>query len=173
MVMDDIKGMVIETPMGKQKVDSDGPLVGVTRMDTEKSYAGIGDLLQRYINDSNQKAWEAIKTKIDYTYRNLDLALDPLKKETNLVQEINQRLEKGQKLLFKPNIVTVANIDPQTHGQSIMASANTEWGFIAALMKWFHDDWASVIIRWPSGRRQPPCLVWLKCIRTLIPRGRR
>ena len=93
--MDGLKELVMETPIGQQKVDSDGPLAGVARIDAEKSYAGIGDLLQRYINDSDQKAWEEIKSKIDYTYRNLDLALDPIKKETNLVSEMQLSLERA------------------------------------------------------------------------------
>ena len=50
-----------------------------------------------------------------------------------------QRLKKGQKLLFKPNLVGVQNIDPQTHGEVPSSTTNTEWAFIAALMRWFHE----------------------------------
>jgi hypothetical protein len=31
------------------------------------------------------------------------------------------------------------NIDPQTHGPAQGSAACTEWPFIAALMRWFHD----------------------------------
>jgi hypothetical protein len=99
--MNDAKKMVIDSPIGKQEVDSTGSPVGVSRMDVNKSYAGVGVLLQDYINNSNQESWEAIKAKINYTYDNLDLALSPLEKETGLGQQITTRLEKGQK--YCPN----------------------------------------------------------------------
>ena len=106
----------INSPMGKQAVDADGSPIGAVRMDPEKSYAGIGELLGDYINNTNQKAWDKIKLKIDYTLENLNHALNPLSEKTNLRSEIKSRLEMGQKLLFKPNLVSPTNIDPQTHG---------------------------------------------------------
>ena len=48
-------------------------------------------------------------------------------------------MAKGQKLLFKPNLVNMSNIDPQTHGPGPGSTACTEWPFVAALMRWFHD----------------------------------
>jgi hypothetical protein len=48
-------------------------------------------------------------------------------------------LAKGQKLLFKPNLVFLTNIDPQTHGPDTGCTTVTELGFVAALMRWFHD----------------------------------
>ena len=132
--MNDAKRLVIDSPIGKQEVDSAGSPVGVVRMDVHKSYAGVGELLQDYINNSSQESWDTIKAKIDYTYNNLDLALSPLEKATGLSREIATRLEKGQKLLFKPNLVGVQNIDPQTHGPTPMSTSCTEWPFIAALM---------------------------------------
>ncbi len=44
--MDDVKGLAIDSPIGKQKVDSEGSPVGVVRMDVDTSYAGVGELLQ-------------------------------------------------------------------------------------------------------------------------------
>jgi hypothetical protein len=129
----------IETPIGKHAVDAEGSPIGVVRMDPEKSYADIGLLLQDYINHHNPSAWQKITEKIDYTYNNLDQALRLLEAETNFNKEIQQRLKKGQKLLFKPNLVGVQNIDPQTHGPGLTSTMNTEWAFIAALMRWFHD----------------------------------
>jgi len=137
--MNDLKTMVIDSPIGKQQVDSSGAPIGVVRMDVEQSYAGVGELLKEYINDSDQEAWEKIKAKIDYTYKGLDLALSSLEEETSFGLKMNSRLEKGQKLLFKPNLVNPANIDPQTHGPDAGHTACTEWAFIAALMRWFHD----------------------------------
>jgi len=108
-------------------------------MDTERSYAGIGELLQEVINSSDQGAWEKIRSKIDYTFENLDMALSPLEKETGFSREIEARLARGQKLLFKPNLVFPNNIDPWTHGPGPGSTACTEWPFLAALMRWFHD----------------------------------
>jgi len=130
---------IVDSPMGKQEIDSAGSPVGVVRMDVNRSYAGVGQLLQDYINSSNQDAWDKIRAKIDYTYTNLDRALASLETETGFSREITSRLGKGQKLLFKPNLVSVRNIDPQTHGPAIGHTACTEWPFLAALMRWFHD----------------------------------
>ena len=56
---------IVDSPIGKQRIDDSGPPVGVVRMDVSKSYSGIGELLQKYINHSDLEAWEKIKTKID------------------------------------------------------------------------------------------------------------
>ncbi|MBW2092708.1 MAG: DUF362 domain-containing protein, partial [Deltaproteobacteria bacterium] len=137
--MDDRKIRVIDSPLGRREVDTKGSPVGVVRMDADQSYSGVGELLQEYINHSNQEAWEKIKAKIDYTYEKLDLALSPLEAVTSFANEIKSRLEKGQKLLFKPNLVSISNINPQTHGPDLGSFACTEWPFMAALMRWFHD----------------------------------
>ena len=133
------KPLILDSPLGKMEIDHSGSPVGVVRMDASKSYSGIAKLLQQYINDSKQEAWEAIKAKINYTYENLDSALSPLDTETSFSREIKSRVKKGQKLLFKPNLVNIFNIDPQTHGPDSGSKACTEWAFVAALMRWFHD----------------------------------
>jgi len=133
------ESFIIDSPLGKREPDRRGSPVGVVRMDTAGSYVGIGDLLQEYINNSDQEAWEQIKAKIDYTYENLDLALSPLKAETGFHSEIKSRLKEGQKLLFKPNLVNANNINPQTHGPGTGSTACTEWAFVAALMRWFRE----------------------------------
>ncbi len=133
------KGMSVNSPIGRRKLDATGSAVGVVRMDVARSYADTGELLQDYINQSNGAAWQKIKAKIDYTYENLDLALGSLDGETGFGREIRARVAKGQKLLFKPNLVNIFNIDPETHGPDIGSTACTEWPFVAALMRWFHD----------------------------------
>ncbi len=137
--MNDSKSMTVDSPLGKQSIDSTGSPVGVVRMDVDKSYGGMGELLQDVINNSNQDSWDEITARIDYTYDNLDLALAPLEEKTDLKKQIRTRLEKGQKLLFKPNTVSVHNIDARTHGPNPASTCSTEWSFIAALMRWFHD----------------------------------
>ncbi len=137
--MADSKHTAVQTPPGNLDIDTSGSPVGVVRMDTAKSYADIGQLLQRYLNQADEQAWQTIRTKIDYTYDNLDLALTPLEAETGFSRELKSRMEKGQKLLFKPNLVSPFNIDPQTHGPGRGSTACTTWPFVAALMRWFHD----------------------------------
>ncbi|MHC4105433.1 MAG: DUF362 domain-containing protein, partial [Planctomycetota bacterium] len=137
--MNDRKSYIVDSAFGKCDTDHKGSAVGVVRMDPQKAYTGIGELLQEYINYSNREAWESIKSKIDYMYENLDFALDPLDAETHFGKEIKTRLDKGRKLLFKPNIVSATNIDPQTHGPGMGSTACTEWAFVAALMRWFRE----------------------------------
>ena len=40
------KDVLLDTPIGKQAVDKEGSPVGAVRMEAERSYAGIGDLLK-------------------------------------------------------------------------------------------------------------------------------
>ncbi|MFW9822718.1 MAG: DUF362 domain-containing protein [Candidatus Thorarchaeota archaeon] len=127
------------SPLGIRYADSSGAPVGVVRMDGSKSYMGVPELLQKYINDSDEESWIQIKAKINYTYENLDRALTPLEQKTSFILQIKKRLEKGQKLLFKPNAVTPLCIDSQTHGPSMGVNACTSWVLIAALMRWFHE----------------------------------
>ncbi len=131
--------LIIDSPLGRQATDSTGAPVGVVQMDPERSYGGLGGLLKEYINHTSQEAWEKITVKIDYTYECLHLALSPLQEKTGFGHEIKSRLGSGQKLLFKPNLVNAHCIDPETHGPGMGSTACTEWAFIAALMRWFHD----------------------------------
>lgn len=162
----------IDSPLGKRKIDSEGSPVAVSRLNVNKSYTGVGELLQHVIDENSQEAWEEIKGKIDYTYENLDLALSPLSEETGFVKEVQSRVAKGVKLLFKPNLVTPSNIDPQSHGPDLGSTACTEWPFIAALMRWFHDKAG---IRYPqmSIGEAPTSLTSLAGLYSIInPQGR-
>lgn len=75
--MGTLKKLAIDSSIGRRETDSDGSPVGAVRLDASKSYADIGAILQAYINEGKQEAWETIKKKIDYTYESLDLALGP------------------------------------------------------------------------------------------------
>ena len=129
----------VDTPIGKQAVDTAGQPVGAVRVEAEKSYAGIGQLLKDFIHGSDSASWRRIKSKIDYTYACLDLALGALEAETGFGRQVKERLDQGQKLLFKPNLVSPTNIDHQTHAPHWGSTACTEWPFVAALMRWFHE----------------------------------
>jgi hypothetical protein len=133
------KRRIVDSPLGKQEIDNSGPPVGVVRMDVDRAYAGTGELLQKVINDSDHVAWNQIRAKIDYMFENIDLILALLDQETGFNRQLKSRLEKGQKLLFKPNVVMPMNIDPQTHGPDQGCTTVTDWAFVAALMRWFHD----------------------------------
>ena len=137
--MVDRNRVLISSPLGQREADGEGSPIGVVRLDPERSYAGVGTLLQTYINQRDQQAWESIKAKIDYTYESLDLALAPLDAETGFAAQVKARVEGGQKLLFKPNLVSIGSIDPQTHGPTAASTTCTEWPLVAALMRWFHD----------------------------------
>ncbi len=129
----------INSDIGQVTIDNMGAALGVARVAAEKSYIGIGNLLKSVIETDDKDAWKKIKDKIDYTYTYLDKALSALDKEENFLAPMIQQVKAGKKLLFKPNLVSVENIEPYTHLPIPGTVANTEWAFVAAVMKWFHD----------------------------------
>jgi hypothetical protein len=134
------KGPVVQTSLGDLPIDSHGVPIGVVRMEPEKSLVSLPKLLQKYINESDPAAWEQIKEKIDYTYAGLDYALRPLAEATAFGKKVKSQVKEGKKVLFKPNIVSPICIDPGSHGEGMGAPACTPWAFIAAVMRWFHDQ---------------------------------
>jgi len=130
---------IVDSPLGRRPVDGQGAPVGVVRLDPLQSYRGVGELLQRHLNDGDEHAWGQIKARIDYTCERLDLALAPLASATHLRTALASRLQQGQKLLLKPNLLLPTVIDPQTRGPDNGGTTCTEWAFMAALMRWLHD----------------------------------
>jgi len=133
------KATMVDSPIGVLRTDGEGSAIGVAHVDPGRSYSGINELLQRYINKADLDAWQEIKVKIDYTFESLDLALASLEQETGFGQEMASLIRQGRRLLFKPNLVNTIYIDPHFHGPGIGSTACTEWVFVAALMRWFHD----------------------------------
>lgn len=133
------KGAVVDSPLGKRKLDSGGASISGVRMDVSKAYAGIPELLRKVINDNDAAAWNDIISKIDYIYANLNHSLSGLDGETGFAANVQSQIEAGKKLLFKPNLVAPTVIDPETRGEGPGARICTEWALIAALMRWFHD----------------------------------
>jgi len=131
---------IVDSTLGKLPVDSNGAPIGVVRMDPERSYSPISTLLQKHINESDPAAWNQIKEKIDYTFAGLDHALRPLAEATGFGEKVRAQVKKGKKVLFKPNIVSPICINPVTHGEGLGNPACTPWAFMAALLRWFHDE---------------------------------
>jgi len=129
----------VESSIGRMKLDSAGSAVGAVRMDPSASYIAIPLLLQKYINEGDKSAWDEIKRRIDYTYQNAGIALGALDKETGFSREVKARVASGQKLFFKPNLVNPNSIEPATHGPGMVVTM-TPWGYVAAIMRWFHDE---------------------------------
>ncbi|WPC39768.1 DUF362 domain-containing protein [Clostridium sp. JS66] len=130
---------IVNSPIGKKNVDCSGSAISGVRMDPSKAYDGIPYLLQKFINEKDNTAWNNITNKIDYIYYNLDYALSGLNKETSFGNKVKSELSLRKKLLFKPNLVFPHNIDEKTHGAAAGNPILTEWVLVAALMRWFHD----------------------------------
>lgn len=138
--MSNKKGMTVESPIGRLSIDTAGSPVAAAKMDPAQAYVDVPELLRRFIDESSTDAWEQIKERIDYIYANLDHALGRLNEETGFKEKVKQQVKEGKKLLFKPNLVNPMAIDRLTHGEGLGNTACTSWPFVAALMRWFHDN---------------------------------
>ncbi len=160
-----LNGAVVDSQLGKRKIDSEGAPISCIRMEVFKAYSGVPGLLQKVINEGDTSAWTGImgsyggipgltgdvvtkgdsaawreiKNKIDYIYDGLDHVLAGLDRETAFAIEVQSQIKSGKKLLFKPNVVAPYVIDPTTHGESVGDPVCTQWPMVAALMRWFHD----------------------------------
>jgi len=134
-----LRGTVVDSPLGQLSIDVEGSPVAAVRMDPAQAYVGVPGLLRSVINEDDAETWETIKGKIDYMYTNLDHTLGRLNEETGFGEKVRSEIKEGKKLLFKPNLVSPACIDPETHSEAPADTACTPWPFIAALMRWFHD----------------------------------
>ncbi len=129
-----------KSAIGEITLDRSGAALGVSRVSAEKSYQEIGALLKQVIEDNDQAAWVGIKDRIDYTYENLSKAMNALEQAEPFIAKVQGQLKQGKKLLMKPNLVTVESLEPYTHLPMPGTFANTEWSFVAAVMRWFHDQ---------------------------------
>lgn len=122
------------------KPDVSGSLVTVARIDPDRAYVGIPELLREVIDESSGESWSRICEKVDYIYTNLDHVFGALGEETDYGERIREEVQRGKKVLFKPNLVIPESIDPFTHGETSFKGVCTEWSFVAALMRWIHDN---------------------------------
>jgi hypothetical protein len=130
---------MIETTIGLKSLDNRGSPVAVARMDPAQGYGENLLLIQKYINEGSETVWEDIRRRIDAVYFTVRSALDSLGHETAFMADVKKQLETGKKLLFKPNLVALPQIDPVTHGPNLIGCC-TPWEFPAAVMRWFHED---------------------------------
>jgi len=135
-----IMSNTFESTLEEPTLDASGSLVTMARIDPDRAYVGVPELLQRVIDDSDDESWRSICEKIDYIYANFEHVFSPLGKETDYGDRIKEEVGKGKKVLFKPNLVIPEHIDPLTHGESSFKGVCTEWPFVAALMRWIHDN---------------------------------
>ncbi len=129
----------INSQIDKMNLDSAGEPISGVKLDATEAYDQIPELLQRYINNSDETAWREIVSKIDYIYYNIDIALSGLDKVTDFCQEVLVQINTGKKLLFKPNLLAPNAIDEKAHCQGGGCVYSTQWTFVAAVMRWFHD----------------------------------
>ena len=133
------KGTRVRSSIGELSTDTSGSAVAAVRMEPDRAYVGVPELLRQVIDDDSPEAWHEIRNRIDYIHDNLDHALGMLDEETGFIGSVRERIGQGKKLLFKPNLVAPLCIDPATHGEGMAHTACTEWPFVAALMRWCHD----------------------------------
>ena len=128
--------------------DYDGPeaggsLIGAVRLIPESSYVSVPQLLEKYIKEEDESAWAAIKEKINYTYSKLGYAVWPVLRKNDLQSKVLAEIKAGKKLFFKPNLVNPQVLSLSGDGSQGLNSgvvACTDWAFIAALMRFFHDE---------------------------------
>ena len=130
--------------------DVDGPgnggsLIGAVRLNPANAYGDIPNLLEKHIKENDDTAWAQIKQRIDYICDNLGHALWPVLDEEDLGDTIKGEISSGKKLFFKPNLVNPEVLSLSGDGSPGLTTgvvAVTNWTFIAALMRFFHDELA-------------------------------
>ena len=122
-----LKVAVVDSQLGKKKLDSEGAAIAGVRMNVSQAYTGVPGLLQKFINDNDAAAWAEILNKIDDIYDQIDGSLGALDRETGFAGEVQARVRSGKKLLFKPNLVGPMVIDPATHGEGLGAPICRPW----------------------------------------------
>jgi hypothetical protein len=131
--------IIVQTPIGKKSLDNTGPTIGAARMDPSETFVFMAKLLQDYINNGSESAWQEIRHHTDEIYRTVGTALAALETESPFLDDVKKQVSAGKRLFFKPNLVTLPHIDYRTHGPGV-PGANSHWEFAAAVMRWFHDQ---------------------------------
>ncbi|MFC1958297.1 DUF362 domain-containing protein, partial [Chloroflexota bacterium] len=141
---------VVESPLGRKQLDSTGAAIGASRVNPDNVYGPIPMLLKEYINEGSEKAWDEIGQRIDNVYFAVSTAMEALDSEEPFSAEVSELVAAGKLLLFKPNLVTLPTLDPETHDPALVGTC-TPWSFLAAVMRWFHDKCAITYYRMAVG----------------------
>jgi hypothetical protein len=123
--------------------DGGGSVIGAVKMEPKSTFIEVPELLEKYIKVNDELAWGEVKEKINYTYRSLSHAIWPVLRKDNLKAKIIAEIRSGKKLFFKPNLVNPRSFDfigDGTPGSKTGTFGCTDWAFLAALMRFFHDD---------------------------------
>jgi len=123
---------IVDSPFGRVEIDSGGSSIGAARIDPERAYDKIGELLKDVINEGSKEAWAEIVSRIDYIFSGVSLAMEALDNDINFSTEVKTRIEQGRKLFFKPNIVSPGTIDRITHGPGnigVCTPWESGWGY--------------------------------------------
>jgi hypothetical protein len=146
-----------------------GSLIGAVRVKPQLSYVGVPELLEKYIKEKDETAWHAIRERIDYTYGVLGHALWPVLLKDNLKDKILAEIKAGKKLFFKVNLINPKVLElagDGTPGTTTGVAACTDWAFVAALMRFFHDELGvrySQMAVGEAGSLMPVYSAFLKC----------
>jgi hypothetical protein len=129
----------VESSIGKMQIDNSGSPIGAARMDPAEAYGAIPVLLKEYIESGSEKTWDEIRRRINNIYQTVSTSLEALDAETLFSKDAKILVKAGKKLFFKPNLVMLPSMDPQTH-DPVLAGTCLPWEFLAAVMRWFHDQ---------------------------------
>ena len=95
-------GQMVQSPIGKRRLDNTDAAVGAARMNPDRAYGAISMLLKEYIDNGSENAWREIQLRIDDIYDTVSNAMEALDGEVSFSEDIIKHLEARKKLLFKP-----------------------------------------------------------------------
>lgn len=124
-------------------VHAKGSLIGAVKLDPAEAYGDVPILLESYIKQNDATAWGLLMQRIDYVHDHIGHSVLPVLKNKNLKDQIKAEIKAGRKLFFKPNIVNAEVLSLKGDGSPGLTSgvvAATNWPFMAALMRFFHDQ---------------------------------
>jgi len=76
-------GQMVQSPIGKRRLDNAGAAVGAARMNPDRAYGAIPMLLKEYIDDGSENAWREIRLRIDNIYDTVSNAMEALDGEVS------------------------------------------------------------------------------------------
>ena len=58
-------GCMVQSPIGRKRLDCTGAAIGAARMNPAQGYSAIPLLLKEYIDSGSESAWREIRQRID------------------------------------------------------------------------------------------------------------